>query len=37
VGLPHRTGFEDLLGHRAHAAPRRTLPGNDAGGRGQPV
>ena len=22
VGLPHRTGFEDLLGHRAHAAPR---------------
>ena len=21
VGLPHRTGFEDLLGHRARAAP----------------
>ena len=26
VGLPHRTGFEDLLGHRAHAAPRLRLP-----------
>ena len=26
VGLPHRTGFEDLLGHRAHAAPRTRLP-----------
>ena len=21
VGLPRRTGFEDRLGHRAHAAP----------------
>jgi len=26
VGLPHRTGFEDPLGHRAHAAPRQRLP-----------
>jgi hypothetical protein len=26
VGLPHRTGFEDLLGHRAHAAPGPRLP-----------
>src|SRR6476619_7998420 len=25
VGLPHRTGFEDLLGHRAHAAPPRRV------------
>ena len=26
MGLPHRTGFEDLLGHRAHAAPGGRLP-----------
>lgn len=26
VGLPHRTGFEDLLGHRARAAPGLSVP-----------
>ena len=26
MGLPHRTGFEDLLGHRARAAPFVRLP-----------
>ena len=25
VGLPRRTGFEDRLGHRAHAAPTGRL------------
>jgi hypothetical protein len=24
VGLPRLTGFEDRLGHQAHAAPRLT-------------
>jgi hypothetical protein len=25
LGLPDLTGFEDRLGHRAHAAPSRSL------------
>ncbi len=33
VGLPHRTGFEDPLGHRAHAAPPGSLAADRVGRR----
>ena len=33
VGLPHLTGFEDRLGHRARAAPKRECRAKLGSGR----